>query len=123
MKPAASSGSAATGFLRLYGIACVGWAVIGLWLDFTIKPGTRGIADWTRGWPELMLLVFLGITVFLLLRWFVLLFSILSTGFGAFFAFASVTRVPFPAEFLNLLCALLMILPAFLTYRAWQSLR
>jgi hypothetical protein len=120
--PATSSSSAAV-LLRFYGIACVSIGLVFLWLAFGIKPGTRGIADWTRPWPEFAILVLLGIAVFLLLRWLTLLFTLLSCGFGLFYLFGSLTRVPFPWELFNIFFALLTLLPGYLTYRAWRFLR
>lgn len=123
LKPTASMQTAAALILRLYGIACVGWGLIALWLALTIKPGTHGVADWTRLWPEFTLSVLLGVSVFLLRRWLVLAFSLLSAGGGILYIGWTITAVPFPAELLNLLFAFLLIIPAFLTNRAWHSLR
>jgi hypothetical protein len=109
--------------LRLYGFACVAFGLLSLWLVFTIEPGSRGIADWTRNWPQYVLLIILGVTVYLLLRWLVLIFAILSAGFGIFLIGGSITKVPFPWELANLFLALLLIVPAFLTWLTWRSLR
>jgi hypothetical protein len=115
--------SGATLFVRLYGIASVGFGFIALWLALTIKPGTHGIAAWTRTWPEDIIFVVLGIAVFLLLRWATVAFAVLSFGFGAFMFVATLRVVPFPWELLNLFFACLAMLPAYLTYRAWPRLR
>jgi hypothetical protein len=121
--PSTSSNSAASVFLRFYGIACVGIGLGSLWLAFAVKPGTHGIADWTRPWPEFTIFVLLGVAVFLLLRWLTLAFTILSCAFGLFYTFGSLARVPFPFELFNIFFALLAILPCYLTYRAWRFLR
>jgi hypothetical protein len=65
----------------------------------------------------------LGIAVFLLLRWLVLAFALASFGFGLFFIIATMRVVPFPWELFNIAFGILMILPLFLTYRAWAFLR
>lgn len=123
LKPTAPTQTAATFILRLYGIACVGSGSFGIWLALTIKPGTHGVVDWSRLWPEVTLSVLLGISVFLLLRWLVLAFSLLSAGFGIFYTGLTIMAVPFPAELFNLLFAALLIIPVFLTPYAWNSLR
>lgn len=122
VKPTASTQTAAAFMLRLYGVACVAWGSVGLWLAVTIKPGTHGVVDWTRLWQEFTLSVLLGTSVFLLLRWLVLAFSLLSAGFGIFYIGWSIMAVPFPGELFNLLFAILLIIPAFLTSHAWHSL-
>jgi hypothetical protein len=109
--------------LRLYGIVCVGYGFVSLWLAFTIEPGSHGIADWTRPWPQYVLFIMLGVTVFLLLRWLVLIFAILSSALGIVLICGSITKVPFPYELANLFFALFFIVPAFLTFRTWHSLR
>jgi hypothetical protein len=115
--------SASSIVLRVYGVVLVLWALAGLFFAFNLKPGLHGVADWTRPWPFFTILVLLGIAVFLLLRWLVVIFAALSTGFGIFYMISSLKVVPFPWELFNIVFALLMILPAFLTFRAWSSLR
>ena len=109
--------------LRFYGLGCVAVGAGSLWLHFTIQPGTHGIPDWTRGWWLWVSLALLGLCVLLLLRWPVALFALLSTAFGIFYLVGSLFRVPFPAELINIFFATLAMLPAYLTYRAWRSLR
>lgn len=109
--------------LRFYGLALVGWGLVALFLAFTLKPGIHGVADWTRPWPEFTISVLLGVAVFLLFRWLVVVFAIASSGFGIFYIISSMRVVPFPWELFNIAFALMMILPAFLTHRAWRSLR
>jgi hypothetical protein len=123
VKPTASRQTAAALILRLYGIACAGWGLIALWRALAITPDPHGVADWTRLWPEFTLPVLLGISVFLLLRWLVLAFSLLSAGIGIFYIGLTLMVVPFPEELFHLLFAILLIIPAFLTSRAWHSLR
>jgi hypothetical protein len=117
-----SSNSAAL-LLRFYGLAAVGIGLVSLWICLGLKPGWRGISDPSSRWPSFVGMVLLGICVFLLFRWLVLLFTILLSGFGVFFLFASLRAVPFPWELINIFFALLYILPAYLTYRAWPRLR
>lgn len=123
VKPTASTQTAAAFILRVYGIACVSWGLTALSLTLTMKLGTHGVANWTRLWPEFTLSVLLGISVFLLFRWLVLAFSILSAGFGIFYIGWTIMAIPFPAWLFNLLFAVLLIIPAFLTHRAWHCLR
>jgi hypothetical protein len=115
--------SASAVILRLYGIGLSCWGLAGLFFAFTMKPGVHGVGDWTRPWPMFIICVLLGIAVFLLLRWLVVAFAVASSGFGVFYIISSVKVVPFPWELLNIAFAILMILPAFLTYRSWSSLR
>lgn len=120
-EPTAFTQIAAAFILRIYGIACVSWGLIALWL--TIKLGTHGAANWTRLWPEFALSVVLGISVFLLFRWLVLTFTILSTGVGIFYIGFTLMADPFPPGLFNLLIPILLIIPALLTHHAWHSLR
>ncbi len=124
MTSTVNSGVTSAAFiLRLYGIACVGAGSFGLWLALTMEPGTHGVVDWSRLWPEATLSVLLGITVFLLLRWFVLAFSLVCAGVSICYIGFTLMAVSFPAGWFNLLFATLLIIPAFLTSYAWHSLR
>jgi hypothetical protein len=109
--------------LRLYGVACAGWGLIALWRALAVTSDPGGVAHWIRLWPEFALCALLGVSVILLLRWFVLAFSILSAGIGIFYVGLTLMTDPFPAELFHLLFAILLIIPAFLTSRAWRSLR
>jgi hypothetical protein len=115
--------SASSVILRVYGVVLVCWALAGLFFAFNLKPGLHGVADWTRPWPFFTICVLLGIAVFLLLRWLVVIFAAASGGFGIYYIFGSLKVVPFPWELFNIVFGLLMILPAFLAFRAWSSLR
>ncbi len=123
VKATTSTETAAAFILRLYGIGCLALGLIALWFALTIKAGTQGVVDWTRLWPELTLIVMLGFSVFLLLRWLVVAFSILSASCGIFYIGWTMVVVPFPSGLFNLLFAILLIIPAFLTHCAWHSLR
>jgi len=123
LKPTASSTQTAAAFiLRLYGIVCAAWGSVGLWLALTIKGDAHGLVDWTRLWPDFTLSVLLGISVFLLLRWLVLAFAILSVGIGIFYIGFTLMAVPFPALLFHLLFAILLIIPVFLTRCAWPAM-
>lgn len=121
LKPAPPTQTAAVFMLRIYGLACLAWGLVGL--AVTIQPGTNRVVDLTRLWQEFALCVLLGTSVFLLLRWLVLAFSLLSAGVGIFCIGWSMMLVPFPAGLFNLLFAILLIIPVFLTSHAWPCLR
>jgi hypothetical protein len=118
-----SSSNSAALLLRFYGLASVAIGLVSLLIFLGVKPGWQGISDPSASWPPFVGMVLLGICVFLLFRWLVLLFTILLSGFGVFYLFASLRQVPFPWELINIFVALLYILPAYLTYRAWPHLR
>ena len=109
--------------LRFYGLGAVFIGLVSLWIFLGVKPGWRGIADPSASWPQFTAMILLGVCVFLLFRWLVLFFTIISSGFGVFYLFASLRAVPFPWELFNIFFAILYILPAYLTYRAWRFLR
>ena len=109
--------------LRFYGIICAGFGLAGLKMCFTLKPGYHGVADWFQGWPNFTIFVLLGIGVFLLLRWLVFSYVVISASFGVYCIYGSLRTVPFPWEIANLIIAAFFMLPAFLIYHAWLRLQ
>ncbi|RYD68879.1 MAG: hypothetical protein EOP84_29540 [Verrucomicrobiaceae bacterium] len=109
--------------LRLYGVGCVLAGAASVAVYFGIRPGTRGVADWSLIAYTGAMLAALGIAVILLWRWAVTLFSLWSFLFGVWFLWITLLHVPFPYELWNIGLGTLALFPAFLTYRVWNELR